>query len=106
MRHLTPAPQGWLWSRLAFTASNFVIEVEFKVSKAKPTSYPSSSDIIRAQVSGDSSHLFGDGLAIWLTKERTQPGPVFGNKDEFEGLGIFLDTLDLYFIFFVFSFRI
>ncbi|KAF8055789.1 legume-like lectin family-domain-containing protein [Lyophyllum atratum] len=64
---------GWLWSRLALTASNFVIEVEFKVS-------------------GDSSHLFGDGIAMWLTKERRQEGPVFGNQDNFEGLGIFLDT--------------
>ena len=49
------------------------------------------------QISGDSSHLFGDGLAVWLTKDRTQPGPVFGNQDEFEGLGIFLDTLGLVF---------
>ncbi|KAJ3508412.1 hypothetical protein NLJ89_g5768 [Agrocybe chaxingu] len=64
---------GWLWSRLALTPSNFVIEIEFKVS-------------------GDSSHLFGDGLAIWLTQDRAQPGPVFGSKDEFNGLGIFLDT--------------
>ncbi|GLB37850.1 putative legume-like lectin family protein [Lyophyllum shimeji] len=68
-----PSQMGWLWSRLALTASNFVIELEFKVS-------------------GDSSHLFGDGLAVWLTKDRAQEGPVFGNKDNFEGLGIFLDT--------------
>jgi mannose-binding lectin 2 len=50
-----------------------VIEVEFKIT-------------------GQPGHLFGDGMAIWLTKERAQPGPVFGNKNEFEGLGIFLDT--------------
>ncbi|KIM35335.1 hypothetical protein M413DRAFT_449831 [Hebeloma cylindrosporum] len=68
-----PSQMGWLWSRLALTPSNFVIEVEFKVT-------------------GDSSHLFGDGLAMWLTKGRAEPGPVFGNKDEFTGLGIFLDT--------------
>ncbi|KAG6816593.1 hypothetical protein H0H87_004819 [Tephrocybe sp. NHM501043] len=68
-----PSQMGWLWSRLPLTANNFVIEVEFKIS-------------------GDSSHLFGDGLAVWLTKERKQEGPVFGNKDKFEGLGIFLDT--------------
>ncbi|KAF9463599.1 ERGIC53, mannose lectin, ER-golgi intermediate compartment [Collybia nuda] len=68
-----PSQMGWLWSRLALTASNFVIEVEFKIS-------------------GESSHLFGDGIGVWLTKERTQEGPVFGNKDNFEGLGIFLDT--------------
>ncbi|KAG6872511.1 hypothetical protein C0995_009201 [Termitomyces sp. Mi166 len=67
---------GWLWSRLALTAVNFVVEVEFKIS-------------------GDSSHLFGDGLAIWLTRERKIEGPVFGNKDNFEGLGIFLDTNEM-----------
>jgi len=68
-----PSQMGWLWSRLPLTVANFVIEVEFKVT-------------------GDSTHLFGDGLAVWLTKERAQPGPVFGNADNFEGLGIFLDT--------------
>lgn len=52
-------------------------------------------------------------MAVWLTAERTQPGPVFGNKgpylhkntlaliscllyplsaDVFEGLGLFIDT--------------
>ncbi|KAJ7935328.1 legume-like lectin family-domain-containing protein [Mycena leptocephala] len=69
-----PSQMGWLWSRLPLTATNFVIEVEFKVS------------------SPDTGYLFGDGMAIWLTKERAQPGPVFGNKDNFEGLAIFLDT--------------
>jgi len=64
---------GWLWSRLALTASNYVIEVEFKIS-------------------GDPSHLFGDGMAMWITKERAQEGPIFGNKETFEGLGIMLDT--------------
>jgi len=32
------------------------------------------------QVSGDSSHLYGDGFALWITTERAQPGPIFGNK--------------------------
>jgi len=68
-----PSQMGWLWSRLPLTASHFIIELEFKIS-------------------GDSSHLYGDGLALWITKERVQEGPVFGNKDKFEGLGIFLDT--------------
>ncbi|KAF8161414.1 legume-like lectin family-domain-containing protein [Crassisporium funariophilum] len=68
-----PSQMGWLWSRLALTPNNFVVEVEFKVT-------------------GDSSHLFGDGLAMWFTKDRAEPGPVFGSKDEFTGLGIFLDT--------------
>ncbi|KAJ7108434.1 legume-like lectin [Mycena crocata] len=73
LTQMRPSQMGWLWSRLPLTATNFVVEVEFKVS-------------------GDSGHLFGDGMAVWLTKERTQPGPVFGNQDNFEGLAIFLDT--------------
>ncbi|KAI0774836.1 legume-like lectin [Trametes elegans] len=68
-----PSQMGWLWSRVPLTASNFVIEVEFKIA-------------------GEASHLYGDGLAIWVTKDRAQPGPVFGSKDNFEGLGVFLDT--------------
>ncbi|KAG9017243.1 hypothetical protein FRB90_001261 [Tulasnella sp. 427] len=88
---------GWLWSRLPLTPSNYQIDIEFKIS-------------------GGSGHLFGDGMAIWLTKTRAEYGPVFGSKgetstrlpnlsargtranamslfqDNFEGVGIFLDT--------------
>ncbi|KAI9774028.1 MAG: hypothetical protein M1839_001913 [Geoglossum umbratile] len=31
-------------------------------------------------------------MALWVTKQRAAPGPVFGHTDEFEGLGIFIDT--------------
>lgn len=31
---------------------------------------------------------------VWLTKDRLTPGPVFGSKDNFNGLGIFFDTYD------------
>lgn len=37
-------------------------------------------------------NLFGDGLALWITKQRAQVGPVFGSIDRFEGLGIIFDT--------------
>ena len=37
-------------------------------------------------------NLHGDGMALWVTKQRATPGPVFGHTDEFEGLGIFFDT--------------
>ena len=39
-----------------------------------------------------SGNLHGDGMAIWVTKERATPGPVFGSMDRFEGLGVFIDT--------------
>ncbi|KAI0697412.1 legume-like lectin family-domain-containing protein [Cerioporus squamosus] len=68
-----PSQMGWLWSRVPLTASNWVLEVEFKIS-------------------GDNNHLYGDGLAVWVTKGRAQPGPIFGSIDKFDGLGIFLDT--------------
>eukprot|EP00057_Strongylocentrotus_purpuratus_P013910 XP_011668384.1 PREDICTED: VIP36-like protein [Strongylocentrotus purpuratus] len=43
-------------------------------------------------VHGSGKTLFGDGFAIWYTKERMKDGPVFGNIDYFTGLGLFFDT--------------
>ncbi|KAI5302648.1 hypothetical protein KEM56_000491 [Ascosphaera pollenicola] len=67
-----PSQKGWLFSRVPLAATNFQIEFEF-------------------QIHGN-GHLHGDGLAMWLTKERANVGPVFGSQDMFEGLGIFIDT--------------
>ncbi|OJD10519.1 hypothetical protein AJ78_08493 [Emergomyces pasteurianus Ep9510] len=72
---LTPdrqSRQGWLFSRIPLTATNWQIEVEFSIH--------------------GEGNLHGDGMAIWLTKERAVKGPVFGFKDKFEGLGVFFDT--------------
>ncbi|KAI7870259.1 legume-like lectin family-domain-containing protein [Spinellus fusiger] len=70
-----PSQVGNVWSRLPLTATNFEIEFEFSVS-------------------GSDSHLYGDGFALWLTKQRGNTGPVFGSANEFEGLGVFFDTYD------------
>ncbi|KAL5604471.1 hypothetical protein BROUX41_002440 [Berkeleyomyces rouxiae] len=67
-----PSQAGWIFSRVPLTATNWEIEVEFKIS--------------------GTGQLFGDGLAMWLTKGRAQTGQVFGSTDKFDGLGIFLDT--------------
>ncbi|KAL9614407.1 MAG: hypothetical protein Q9167_001078 [Letrouitia subvulpina] len=64
--------EGWLFSRLPLTATNWEIEVEFKIHGA--------------------GNLHGDGMAIWLTKERATAGVVFGSTDHFNGLGVFIDT--------------
>ncbi|OAX84394.1 hypothetical protein ACJ72_01226 [Emergomyces africanus] len=72
---LTPdhqSRQGWLFSRVPLTATNWQIEVEFMIH--------------------GEGNLHGDGMAIWLTKERATKGPVFGFVDKFDGLGIFFDT--------------
>ncbi|CAO1637213.1 unnamed protein product [Sympodiomycopsis kandeliae] len=68
-----PHQKGWLWSRLPITAPSFEINFEFRVD-------------------GKAHTTFGDGFAVWLTEERAQPGPVFGSKDYFTGLGVFFDT--------------
>ncbi|KIJ51357.1 hypothetical protein M422DRAFT_43911 [Sphaerobolus stellatus SS14] len=77
-----PSQMGWLWSRLPLTANHWQIETEFKIS-------------------GTPAHLYGDGLAMWLTSDRAKPGPTFGSISRtlmilvlanFNGLGIFIDT--------------
>lgn len=67
-----PSQEGWLFSRAPISATNWEVEVEFSIH--------------------GSGNLHGDGFAMWITKDRAVPGPVFGHKDEFEGLGIFFDT--------------
>ncbi|KAG4027155.1 hypothetical protein MFRU_032g00210 [Monilinia fructicola] len=67
-----PSSSGWLFSRIPLTATNWEIEVEFKIH--------------------GQGNLHGDGFALWLTKQRGIQGDVFGSVDKFEGLGIFFDT--------------
>ncbi|EAT76252.2 hypothetical protein SNOG_16427 [Parastagonospora nodorum SN15] len=63
---------GWIFSRVPLTATNWEIVFEFKIH--------------------GQGNLYGDGFAMWLTKQRAQPGNVFGHTDKFEGLGLFFDT--------------
>ncbi len=67
-----PSQSGWIFSRVPLTATNWEIEVEFSIS--------------------GTGNLFGDGMAMWVTKSRAEQGSVFGMKDQFEGLGLFFDT--------------
>ncbi|KAJ5172829.1 hypothetical protein N7492_005422 [Penicillium capsulatum] len=67
-----PSQQGWIFSRVPLTATNWQIELEFEIH--------------------GNGNLHGDGFALWLTKQRGTQGPVFGSTDKFEGLGIFFDT--------------
>lgn len=67
-----PSRDGWIFSRVPLTATNWEIKVEFKIS--------------------GQGNLYGDGFALWLTKQRAQQGNVFGSTDKFEGLGVFFDT--------------
>ncbi|TPX32761.1 hypothetical protein SeMB42_g07581 [Synchytrium endobioticum] len=65
--------QGWLFSRVPFTSASWEIEFEFRIH-------------------GHSSSLYGDGFAFWYSTDRESPGPVFGYKDKWTGLGLFFDT--------------
>jgi mannose-binding lectin 2 len=67
-----PSQSGWLFSRVPLTATNWEVEVEFKIS--------------------GKNQLYGDGFAMWVTRQRGQQGNVFGHTDNFEGLGVFFDT--------------
>ncbi|CAF4353171.1 unnamed protein product, partial [Adineta steineri] len=35
-----------------------------------------------------------DGMAIWFTDKPGVEGPVFGSNDNWNGLGLFLDSFD------------
>jgi mannose-binding lectin 2 len=67
-----PSQSGWLFSRVPLTATNWEVEIEFKIT--------------------GKNNLYGDGLAMWVTRQRGQTGQVFGSVDNFEGLGLFIDT--------------
>lgn len=74
---LTPdsqSRQGAVWSRIPFYLSDWELKIHFKIH-------------------GQGKKNFnGDGLAVWLTKDRMLNGPVFGNINKFTGLAIFVDT--------------
>lgn len=65
--------QGGLWNTIPIQFKDWEIQFQFKNH-------------------GSGKDLYGDGFAMWYTKERNQMGPVFGSKDFFSGLAIFLDT--------------
>ncbi|XP_035022234.1 VIP36-like protein isoform X1 [Hippoglossus stenolepis] len=74
---LTPdlqSRQGAVWSRIPLLLRDWELKVHFKIHGL------------------GRKNMNGDGLAIWLTRDRMQNGPVFGNMNQFTGLGIFMDT--------------
>jgi hypothetical protein len=46
------------------------------VQPLTPTSFEIETEF---RVDGKSNGLYGDGFAMWLTRARAQPGPVFGS---------------------------
>ncbi|KAJ2719593.1 hypothetical protein GGI07_005120 [Coemansia sp. Benny D115] len=68
-----PSRMGYLWSTSALPDEYWKVDFEFRIG-------------------GKGGYLYGDGLGFFVTKERATPGPVFGNRDYFNGLGVFFDT--------------
>ncbi|KAL7981352.1 hypothetical protein Chor_002248 [Crotalus horridus] len=74
---LTPdiqSKQGAVWNRVPCYLRDWEMQVHFRIHGQ------------------GKKNLNGDGFAIWYTKDRMQPGPVFGSKENFIGLGVFVDT--------------
>ncbi|MCP9263996.1 Vesicular integral-membrane protein VIP36 [Dirofilaria immitis] len=65
--------QGGIWNNVPVNVRDWELHVNFTIH-------------------GSTGDLFGDGAAIWYVQDPAQSGPVFGSKDYFRGLGIFLDT--------------
>lgn len=76
---LTPqhsSRSGWIWNTLPNEMSDWEIKMIFAVhGKRAPGA---------------------DGIGLWYVQDafRTPEGPLFGNKNDFKGLGIILDTYD------------
>ncbi|KAG0162672.1 hypothetical protein DFQ30_001540 [Apophysomyces sp. BC1015] len=67
-----PNTKGWIWSDIPNPYDEWEVEISFMVS-------------------GSYLHS-GRGLAFWYTKENKVDGPIFGSKDKWDGLSIWLDS--------------
>ncbi|KAJ9639511.1 hypothetical protein H2199_006546 [Coniosporium tulheliwenetii] len=86
-----PSRAGWLFSRVPLTATNWEVYTKlYRIIHGVDRS-PHFQIEVEFKIHGQ-GNLYGDGMAIWLTKQRGQGGQVFGSTDMFEGLGIFFDT--------------
>ncbi|XP_007555099.1 vesicular integral-membrane protein VIP36 isoform X2 [Poecilia formosa] len=74
---LTPderSKQGSIWNTVPCYLKDWEMHVQFKVHGS------------------GKKNLHGDGIALWYTKDRLHPGPVFSNNAHFHGLAVFIDT--------------
>lgn len=67
-----PNTKGFIWSEIPNPYEAWEVEIAFKVT-------------------GNNMHG-GRGLAFWYTKDREESGPVFGSKDQWDGLSVWLDS--------------
>ncbi|KAJ1917314.1 hypothetical protein H4219_003273 [Mycoemilia scoparia] len=68
-----PSQKGHIWSRQFLPSEGWQIDFEINIG-------------------GKGGYLYGDGMAMWATRGRLSQGPIYGNMDYFDGLGIVFDT--------------
>lgn len=74
---LTPSirsQKGQIWSVNTMANDNWEVEVTMRVNGR--------------------GRIGADGMAVWYTDRIGSEGPVFGSNDNWNGLGIFLDSFD------------
>ncbi|KAG7252570.1 hypothetical protein CRUP_017788 [Coryphaenoides rupestris] len=74
---LTPddrSKQGSIWNTVPCHLKDWEMHVHYKIHGS------------------GKKNLHGDGIAIWYTKERLHPGPIFSHNAVFHGLAVFIDT--------------
>ncbi|CAL1286082.1 unnamed protein product [Larinioides sclopetarius] len=70
-----PGKQGAIWNNYPMLSNDWEFHVQFHIH-------------------GKGVHLNGDGIAFWYVRDPLHSGPVFGSKDYWSGLGIFVDTFE------------
>ncbi|ODV82003.1 concanavalin A-like lectin/glucanase [Suhomyces tanzawaensis NRRL Y-17324] len=69
-----PRQVGNIFAKVPIQAESFEMELTFHIQSKSP------------------NFLFGDGFAIWFIDQKSEIGDVFGAKNNFNGLGVFIDT--------------
>ncbi|KAF8768028.1 Heat shock 70 kDa protein 12A like protein [Argiope bruennichi] len=70
-----PYKQGAIWNNYPMMSNDWEYHIQFHIH-------------------GKGVHLNGDGIAFWYVKDALHAGPVYGSKDYWSGLGIFIDTFE------------
>ncbi|KAI8085158.1 legume-like lectin family-domain-containing protein [Halteromyces radiatus] len=67
-----PGTKGWIWSDLPNEYEEWMVDMTFIIT-------------------GNQVHG-GRGMALWYTKDKLPEGPIFGAKDQWDGLSIWFDS--------------
>lgn len=71
----SPNALGWIWSSRPVSLKAWEADLEFHIG-------------------GSNDRGAGGGLAFWFTSEQGRAGPIYGQGERYNGLGIFFDTFE------------